>query len=78
MDTGTVLLIVIGVVLLVVLLLLLGGGMAMGGMAMMTGMMIARMDVMVEITSSRILTGMLPAPAVVAVTAGRTASDLTA
>lgn len=39
MDNGTVLLIVIGVVLLVVLLLALGGGMAMGGMAMMAGMM---------------------------------------
>ncbi len=39
MDTGTVLLIVIGVVLLVLLLIALGGGMAMGGMAMMAGMM---------------------------------------
>ena len=39
MDTGTVLLIVIGAVLLIALILALGGGMAMGGMAMMAGMM---------------------------------------
>jgi len=39
MDTGTILLIVIGAVLLVILILALGGGMAMGGMAMMAGMM---------------------------------------
>ncbi|NOY98426.1 MAG: hypothetical protein GXP40_04345 [Chloroflexi bacterium] len=38
-DAGTVLLIIVGVVLLVALLALLGGGMAMGGMAMMAGMM---------------------------------------
>jgi hypothetical protein len=39
MDVGTVLLIVIGVVLLVALIAITGGGMAMGGMAMMAGMM---------------------------------------
>ncbi|HLA99519.1 MAG TPA: hypothetical protein VJL34_13790 [Anaerolineales bacterium] len=39
MDAGTVLLIVIGAILLIVLIALLGGGMAMGGMAMMAGMM---------------------------------------
>jgi hypothetical protein len=39
MDVGTVLLIVIGVVLLVALIAIAGGGMAMGGMAMMAGMM---------------------------------------
>ena len=39
MDTGTILLIVIGAVLLIILILALGGGMAMGGMAMMAGMM---------------------------------------
>jgi hypothetical protein len=39
MDTGTILLIVIGVVLLIILILALGGGMAIGGMAMMAGMM---------------------------------------
>jgi hypothetical protein len=39
LDTGTILLIVIGVVLLITLILALGGGMAMGGMAMMAGMM---------------------------------------
>lgn len=39
MDTGNVLLIVIGVILLVAIVLLLGSGMAMGGMAMMAGMM---------------------------------------
>jgi hypothetical protein len=38
MDAGTILLIVIGAVLLIVLLVVLGGGMAMGGMAMMAGM----------------------------------------
>ena len=38
-DTQTMLLIVIGLVLLVAALLLFGGGMAMGGMAMMAGMM---------------------------------------
>jgi hypothetical protein len=39
MDVGTILLIVIGAILLIVLIALLGGGMAMGGMAMMAGMM---------------------------------------
>lgn len=39
MDVGTVLLIIVGAILLIVLLVLLGGGMAMGGMAMMAGMM---------------------------------------
>ncbi len=39
MDTQTILLIVIGVILLIAILLLFGGGMAMGGMAMMAGMM---------------------------------------
>ncbi|MBE0409198.1 MAG: hypothetical protein IBX69_05630 [Anaerolineales bacterium] len=39
MDIGTILLIVVGAVLLIVLLALIGGGMAMGGMAMMAGMM---------------------------------------
>jgi len=39
MDTQTLVLIVIGVVLLVALVLLFGSGMAMGGMAMMAGMM---------------------------------------
>lgn len=39
MDTGNILLIVIGVILLIAIVLLLGGGMAMGGMAMMAGMM---------------------------------------
>jgi len=39
LDTGTILLIVIGAVLLITLILALGGGMAMGGMAMMAGMM---------------------------------------
>lgn len=39
MDTGTLLLLVIGGILLIVLILALGGGMAMGGMAMMAGMM---------------------------------------
>jgi hypothetical protein len=39
MDNGTIWLIVIGAILLVALILLFGGGMAMGGMAMMAGMM---------------------------------------
>lgn len=39
MDTQTLILIAIGVILLVALILLLGSGMAMGGMAMMAGMM---------------------------------------
>ena len=39
MDTGNILLIVIGVILLVAVVLLVGSGMAMGGMAMMAGMM---------------------------------------
>ena len=39
MDSGTILLIVIGAILLVALILLFGSGMAMGGMAMMAGMM---------------------------------------
>ncbi|NJC95435.1 MAG: hypothetical protein FIB03_03695 [Anaerolineae bacterium] len=39
MDTGNLLLIIIGVILVVAVVLLLGGGMAMGGMAMMAGMM---------------------------------------
>ena len=39
MDTQTIILIVIGVVLLIALVLLLGSGVAMGGMAMMAGMM---------------------------------------
>jgi hypothetical protein len=39
MDNGTILLIVIGAILLVALILLFGSGMAMGGMAMMAGMM---------------------------------------
>lgn len=39
MDIGTVLLIMVGAILLIVLIALLGGGMAMGGMAMMAGMM---------------------------------------
>ena len=38
-DTGTLLLIVGIVVLVIVLIALLGGPMAMGGMAMMAGMM---------------------------------------
>lgn len=38
-DPGTVLLLIVGAVLLVALIALLGGGMAMGGMAMMAGMM---------------------------------------
>ena len=39
MDVGTILLVVIGAVLLIALIALLGSGMAMGGMAMMAGMM---------------------------------------
>ncbi len=39
MDSNTILLIVIGIVLLVALVLLFGSGAAMGGMAMMAGMM---------------------------------------
>lgn len=39
MDAGNTLLIIIGIILLVAVVLLLGGGMAMGGMAMMAGMM---------------------------------------
>jgi len=39
MDTQTLILIVIGVMLLIALVLLLGSGVAMGGMAMMAGMM---------------------------------------
>jgi len=39
MDTQNLILIVIGVMLLIALVLLLGSGMAMGGMAMMAGMM---------------------------------------
>jgi hypothetical protein len=38
-DVGTILLVVIGAVLLIALIALLGSGMAMGGMAMMAGMM---------------------------------------
>lgn len=38
-DAGTVLLIIVGVVLLIALIVALGGGMAMGGMAMMAGIM---------------------------------------
>jgi len=39
MDTGNILLIVIGVILLIAIALLFGSGMGMGGMAMMAGMM---------------------------------------
>ena len=39
LDPGLILLIIVGAVLLIVLIALLGGGMAMGGMAMMAGMM---------------------------------------
>jgi hypothetical protein len=39
LDPGLILLIIVGVVLLIVLIALFGGGMAMGGMAMMAGMM---------------------------------------
>ena len=39
LDPGTVLLLIVGAVLLIALVALLGGGMAMGGMAMMAGMM---------------------------------------
>ncbi len=43
--------------------------------AMMTGIMIAKMENSVATISSRILTGTLPVPAVVAVIVGRTAID---
>ena len=39
LDPGVIFLIIVGAVLLFVLIALLGGGMAMGGMAMMGGMM---------------------------------------
>lgn len=39
LELGTVLLLIVGAVLLIVLIIFLGGGMAMGGMAMMAGMM---------------------------------------
>jgi hypothetical protein len=39
MNAQTVLLVIVGVILLIALLLLFGGGIAMGGMAMMAGMM---------------------------------------
>jgi hypothetical protein len=39
LDPGLILLIIVGIVLVVILIALLGGGMAMGGMAMMAGMM---------------------------------------
>lgn len=39
LDPGMILLIIVAAVLLVVLVAVLGGGMAMGGMAMMAGMM---------------------------------------
>lgn len=39
MSIGTILLIVIGAILSIVLIVLLAGGSAMGGMAMMAGMM---------------------------------------
>ena len=45
--------------------------------AKISGTRMANSEVMVEITSSARLTGILPAPAVVAVTAGRTATALT-
>jgi hypothetical protein len=41
------------------------------------GITAAMIDNIVDVTSSAILTGTLPAPPVVAVTAGLTASDLT-
>jgi hypothetical protein len=44
MDVGTVLLIIVGAILLIVILALVGGGMAMGGMAMMAGMMDRALD----------------------------------
>ena len=46
--------------------------------ANMIGITIARIDVIVAKISSAILTGTLPTPPVVAVTAGRTAVDFTA
>jgi len=39
LSAPSVILIIFGVVLLIALILLLGGGLAMGGMAMMAGMM---------------------------------------
>ena len=39
LNSGLILLIIIGVVLLILLIALFGGGMAMGGMAMMAGVM---------------------------------------
>lgn len=39
MGTGNILLIVVGIILVVAVVLLLGSGVAMGGMAMMAGMM---------------------------------------
>jgi drug/metabolite transporter (DMT)-like permease len=39
MDVGTLLLVVVGAILIIVIIALLGGSMAMGGMAMMAGMM---------------------------------------
>ena len=39
LDPGIILLIIVGVVLLIALIALFGGGMAMGGMAMMAGVM---------------------------------------
>lgn len=39
LDAGTILLIIIGTILAIALFALLGGGMAVGGMAMMAGMM---------------------------------------
>ncbi len=38
-DPGTLLLLIVGAVLVIALIALLGGGMAVGGMAMMAGMM---------------------------------------
>ena len=46
--------------------------------ARITGTITARMDVTVETTSSAMLTGMFPAPPVVAVTAGRMTADVSA
>ncbi len=39
LDLGTLLLLIVSVALVVVLIIFLGGGMAMGGMAMMAGLM---------------------------------------
>lgn len=39
LDPGLILLLIVAVVLIVILIALFGGGMAMGGMAMMAGMM---------------------------------------